>query len=150
MAKGNDLVLPAMEDENGAMDHRKILECTILIGHKEFHENSGQAVPGGFPQRRKTGFEDEHLRFMNLAHPGRDGTPQRSAEDDDLLRILLSNPGKVIPSGLCIPVGSLLRGVAAASSIPSIVKNEEAQPETVEDPDGIQAVGDVSSIAVTE
>ena len=108
MAKGNDLISPAMEEENGAMDHRKILECTVLIGHKKFHENSGQAIPSSLPQRNKSGFEDEHPRFINLAHPGGNGTPQRSAEDDDLLRILLSDLDKVIPGGLYITVGSLL------------------------------------------
>jgi hypothetical protein len=132
------------------MDHRKILGCTILIRHKKFHENSGQAVPGGFLKRNKSGFKDEPPRFIRPAYPGRDGTPQRSAKDDDLMRILLSDLGKIIPSGLCIPVGSLLCGVAAASSIPLVIEDEDAQPETVEDPDRIQAVGDVSSIAVTE
>ena len=67
MAKGNDLILPAMEDKNGAMDPRKIPERTVLIGRKEFHEKPGQTVPSGVLQRNKSGLEDEGLRFMDLA-----------------------------------------------------------------------------------
>jgi hypothetical protein len=132
------------------MDHRKILERTVLIGDKKFHKKPWQAVPSGFPQRSKGRLEDEYPRFMSLACPDRNGPPQRSAEDDDFMRVLLPDPDEVMPGGLRIPVGPLLRRTAAASPIPPIVKNEEAQPETVEDADGIQAVGDVSRIAVTE
>ena len=107
MAKGNDLILPAMEDKNGAMDHRKILECTVLIGDK-FHEDSGEAVPGGFPQRSKSGLEDEHPWFMNLAHPGRNGTPRDLPKTTISRGSFFSDLDKVIPDGLGIPVGPWL------------------------------------------
>ena len=100
MAEGNDLILPAMEDKNGAREVRQILERTVLVGHEEFREKPGQAVPGGFLKRNKSGFEDERLRFIRPAYPGRNGTPQRPAEDDDLLRIRLSDLNQVIPGGL--------------------------------------------------
>ena len=98
-------------------------------------------------QRR---FEDESPGPMFRREVRRDRTAQRPTMNEDLFRRNPFHVRQVPPGGFGVEGGPFLARLPFAPAVAAVVDDARAQPEGVEDPDGVESVGDIAGVPVTE
>ena len=79
---------------------------------------------------------------------GRDGSPERTPENDDPRRIQATLGNEVLPGRLRIPVRPLLAGFSFALAVATVIDDERIEPEFVKDRDAVETVRYVARVAV--
>ena len=87
---------------------------------------------------------------MLAAEPRSYRASEGMAIDNDSIRLDLPLFHQIAPGSVRIPIGTFFRWIPFTLPIASVVKNQRAQPEPMEDADRIQQVRDIDPIPMAE
>src|SRR5581483_5169148 len=146
LVERDDLVAPAMHDEEWHRDLADALDGAVLIDHDEAE---GKALPhelANVDRRGERRLEHERLHFAMKRKPRRDRRPERLAVGHDIAR------GHALAAQAVISADGV-RGVARLARAPfraavaAVVQHEHAVARGSDGPDLPGAVGDIAAIA---
>ena len=111
-----------MADQYRAVDLGQILERGILIARKQTDRKERVKFPTQIGQRAERRFQKKCSRTLGPCQPGGNRATQGPTDDDNPLGVHALFFNQIIPSGLRILVGPLLRWLAFAPTIAAIIE----------------------------
>src|ERR1700680_1388662 len=144
------LVVATMDHECWYVHTRHVRRGWILKAHQQAHGQIPVVSTGEINQRRKGRDENQRPGSHVLREVCRNWTSKRFTNDHDASGRKPFRVRQVVPCGLSIEVGALLSRRTTASSKAAVVEQEHCESHTAENLKPIQAVRNITGIAVTE
>ncbi len=148
--EGNSLVASAVNYHHRAVNLLDIAESIVAESGEPADRHIGVEFFADVDVRGEGAFENQGPGLYFCCQLCGDGCTQGPAEDNDIIGGDIFFFGKPLVCGLNVFVGSFFGGGALTVTVASIVKNKAVQSEIVKDVYAVEAVHNISAVAVTK